>query len=1055
MKRIVPSPGLCFSISLVIFYLSFAQLSFAQDCKMQAENKPSAYDANFQNFMNPVGKPASWDISKMKPRLAKVEGWMRTLLKGFTGAKLMYGNYYFLDPLRADIFYRTSGLESSYEGIMMFFAYYCYENNNKIFTEAESGSNIKVDFNNVFSSGVTTDTGVYTINGKPAFRIIQKKRSEGRIDFYEQRVQDNATAKMYTANDYIILRNSDKPVFIAFTRKEYLEQMLKDVENFGPGDTKSMSEIYAQNAKQFEAEMKAYKLDKNYTAEKEAKRRKWFEEDQEKLKKVIGKINPDAEAAKAVILQYLKKPAEWLKRNFNNFYPYSTYTAKDVTQYLESLDRSLLSNEEETQNEIVSINPVYFNNKLGVDVPQLITIRLQNGSYDHMLKVNKLVMQPGAFTPLEAMLNGNSSSSPATSPAIVSNYKVAYLSKLDKLTPLTVPPDMKTSAVPVIPDYNIASTATTSFAIPPLSSKLAALQQNLNPESYKAYIQQLYTGISNAIKPQEKKNAEEYLSNKKISRPNDISNTAFAVWLQNAPAASLYLYSKALTADPFNALAANNFSACLIMGGLSEKSVPILEYWNKQKPHEPNLLCNLGNAYFRLGDIDKAIKYLQDCVQYDSLNPTANKILCLLYLKKGDTKKAGEHGTRSLTGSHDEQVIAILRQLNNKTKPGEIMSRLPVKEFPMLQRIKLPAMPVGLQDMEQFAIELEAEKRSLDMTIENIDSKTPKINDDLQQKMLMQSFTKGMSPIRVKAQAIIMDGMQTYQNNKVKEAEVFKHNWEKLVAPFSIKTKAIMNKYAVLLNKLEGGEAGDEDQIQALELARCKEINAEKEKYLAGLSPLVNGYAQRQEFISRKFYRDYANWAPYWMPETSISFASIERDYLKDITGILSEYKLISKSDCSVFEAPPKKEGVLQQWEDEYCANFKGKIGMGAAKISWTCNSWMVEGGEGLVGELGMNYSDDGELDNFTIGAGVGETWSIGNNGANAEANASFKDFIKIGKDQSSGKWIVKDFGIKAGVSAEANLGPKNVEVTILEVSAAVNAGISLSSEVPPLLHLN
>jgi hypothetical protein len=37
---------------------------------------------------------------------------------------------------------------------------------------------------------------------------------------------------MFTSNDYIILRNSDKPVFIAVTRKEYLEQMLKDVENY-------------------------------------------------------------------------------------------------------------------------------------------------------------------------------------------------------------------------------------------------------------------------------------------------------------------------------------------------------------------------------------------------------------------------------------------------------------------------------------------------------------------------------------------------------------------------------------------------------------------------------------------------------------------------------------------------------------------------------------------------------------------------------------------------------------------------------------------------------
>ena len=53
---------------------------------------------------------------------------------------------------------------------------------------------------------------------------------------------------MYTSNDYIILRNSDKPVFIAFTRKKYLEQMLKDVEAFGTSDTKMMTQIYTQNA---------------------------------------------------------------------------------------------------------------------------------------------------------------------------------------------------------------------------------------------------------------------------------------------------------------------------------------------------------------------------------------------------------------------------------------------------------------------------------------------------------------------------------------------------------------------------------------------------------------------------------------------------------------------------------------------------------------------------------------------------------------------------------------------------------------------------------------
>ena len=518
----------------------------------------------------------------------------------------------------------------------------------------------------------------------------------------------------------------------------------------------------------------------------------------------------------------------------------------------------------------------------------------------------------------------------------------------------------------------------------------------------------------------------------------------------------MYLYSKAVVANPSDALAANNFSAFLMMGGLPEKSIPVLEYWNKQKPGEATLLSNLGNAYYRLGDVDKAMKYLQQCVQYDTLNPIANKMLCLMYLKKGNTKKAEEHGTKSLTTSYDEQVVAILRQLDNKTKPGEIMSRLPVIEFPMLKRIRLPAMPSNLDDMEQFAIELEAEKKSMEMTIADIDSKTPKINDDLSQKLLMASLKKSISPLRIKAQYIIMDEMQSYQRESIRESDVFNYQLKKLAKPFNINTTAISKKYAEKLNKLEGGEAGDEDEIAALELAKCREINAEIEKYLAGLSPLVNGYAQRQEFIARKFYREYANWAPYWMPETTISFPSIERDYLEAVSNILSQYTIISKENCTPFEPKPKKDGKLQKWEDEFCANFKGKIGIGPAKMTWTCSSWGIEGGEGIVGEFEMNFAEDGAFEDFTIGGGLGETWNLGGGEmAHIEAGASIKEFIKVGPDKTTGKWGVNDFGLKSEVSIEANIGKVSGEIKVVELSVAVNAGLDAGGVAAPLFNLN
>jgi hypothetical protein len=1057
---------------LIAFIFISAQAIYAQDCKTLAANQPST-SVRFQDFTSlpPGSSKAIINYAKINPKLNKAESWVKGILKNFTGAKLAYSNEYYYDFKNGgytDHFYKATGIKGHYTAMMRFYTYYCYDNNNKIFTEEESGSYVAVHFNNVFASSLCTDVGVYTINGKYAFKIFEKSRTQGRIDYYEQIAMANDYDTIYkTKNNFIIIRNSDQLVFVTITRKEYLEQLLKDVEEYKSREIAFAKSAYdpkseAANKAALDAELKRIDNSKSYTPEQMAPYRKRFietwETEKQKFDKRIARIETETKEGKDALLEYMKKPAEWLNRDFKQFYPYSSYSGVNIRDYFDKLDSYKYSREEETRTQIVSLNPAYYNKSLTSDVPQLILVYLTRKSYPHMIRVTELVKRPGALASLEDMLTpGKQQETPLI--ASTASYTLSYLPKLSKVSPLIVPADMKPSVAPVIP-VNTPPATKINFELPLPSPKLKQLPvQPFTAEVYKNYLAGLYTKIAAAIKPSTKKKADDYLKTKQLTQSKDISNAAFAAWLQNTPEASLYLYSKSLAANPSDILAANNFSAFLMMAGLPEKSIPVLEYWDMRKPGETTLLNNLGNAYYRLGDINTAIKYLQQCVQKDSLNPTANKLLCMIYLKKGDTKKAEECGTRSISSSYDEQVIAILRQLNNKTKPGEIMSRyplLPAKEFPMLKRIKLPAMPSSMDEMEPFEIELNAIKESVKMTIADIEAKKPKASENIQQKMLMASFTNGVSPIRVKAQYIIMDGMQTYQAEKIKCADVFNYNLKKLNMPFNAKVKAIQKKYGDQLNKLEGGEAGDEDKIEALELARCKELNTEKQTYLTGISQLVNQYASRQEYISRKFFRDYANWAPYWMPETTISFPSIEMDYLKDILNILGEYQVVSKVNCSIFERLPAKEGTLQKWEDEYCAAFKGKIGIGPAKISWTCTSWSIEGGEGVVGALEVNYSDDGAFEEFTFEAGLGETWSLGHDGIAAiEASTSVKEFIKVGPDKSTGKWGVKDAGIKSDMTVEGSIGNISREVKVLEVSVAVNAGVTKGGVLSPLISLD
>lgn len=129
---------------------------------------------------------------------------------------------------------------------------------------------------------------------------------------------------------------------------------------------------------------------------------------------------------------------------------------------------------------------------------------------------------------------------------------------------------------------------------------------------------------------------------------------------------------------------------------------------------------------------------------------------------------------------------------------------------------------------------------------------------------------------------------------------------------------------------------------------------------------------------------------------------------------------------------------------------------MGPVKVFATCNSWGVEGGEGIVGDLEMKFRNDGSFEDLTLGAGLGVSWNLGKEGIiDTELGVSVKEFIKIGPDKATGKWTVKDAGVKAEIAGEAGIGKVTVEEKVLEISLAVNAGLEAGGVIPPLFNLN
>ena len=393
-------------------------ITHAQDCDTKAANKPSE-SVRFQDVYTKSIEDAKANISiaKLKPQMAVAENWIKGILKNFTGAKLGYYNWYPFDYSYGftNDFYKLTGIKGYYVAKMMFFAYYCYDNKGQIYTEVESGSNVSISFNNVFNTHLCSEVGVHTINGKYAFVLFEKSRTEGRIDYYEHIAMGNDYDTIYKSkHDMILIRNSDQPVFLPITRKEYLEQMLKDVDDYKAKEIafakqQNTPANEAANKAKFDAELKRIDNSKNYTAEQMAPYRKRFietwETEKQKYDKRIAQLEAETNEAKIVLQEYLKKPQEWLDHNFKSYYPYSGYNGRGVKQYLDKLDVFPYPEEEQTRTYIAYLNPAYFNKSLTAETPQLILVHVQKISYAHMKKLAPLILKPGAMSPLEALLN--------------------------------------------------------------------------------------------------------------------------------------------------------------------------------------------------------------------------------------------------------------------------------------------------------------------------------------------------------------------------------------------------------------------------------------------------------------------------------------------------------------------------------------------------------------------------------------------------------------------------------------------------------------------------
>ena len=401
-----------------------AEKSVTWKAKADFYSKPDIHERNLKMVAN-------YNPAKMKPNMTKALNWIRSRAEGIGGYQAEYYNNYIYgspDPeiLQENLWFQETKVLGYYYLRINAEAWVCKTVNGKLESiNLDGPATINVYFNKTISHArpveivIAAETKQYYINGKAVYSKLPHIKTVGRVDFYDYPgpppPSTSRFSNIYFSNTYII-RNSDKPVFITFNRKEYLEQYLIDMEKeYKQSIDNSLESTNVKTPEQIDQELKdrideikrltengAYGYSKESLEFRIEKAKEFYKnaqiEEADKLKNKLGKKEIDYHESIKLVKNYLQQPDSVLNKSVKTDIVAIHITPDGIKRMLNDFDKeSWLGS-----MELAYVNVDYFNKNLAPDVPQFICIEFINldNMHEHFPKIIANINKDFDFTEL-------------------------------------------------------------------------------------------------------------------------------------------------------------------------------------------------------------------------------------------------------------------------------------------------------------------------------------------------------------------------------------------------------------------------------------------------------------------------------------------------------------------------------------------------------------------------------------------------------------------------------------------------------------------------------
>lgn len=577
----------------------------------------------------------------------------------------------------------------------------------------------------------------------------------------------------------------------------------------------------------------------------------------------------------------------------------------------------------------------------------------------------------------------------------------------------------------------------------------------LTTASLPSFVSSAHNKVVTQIEPQEKNTAEELYQMLTGQQRAETGNIAAGLWMTGRPQLALCLLGKACidnTADDNNI---NNYAAMLSMGGAEQLSVPLLNYINKKFPGNSTILNNLGQAWFGLGEITKAEKYLDSAIRIYANHPQANHTKSFIEEAKGHKTEAVALEKKALQHSYAQEKEDRLRKLGDKMNVGDVNLPPKTKADPLnLGAFMHPPFPKSVDECILLQPEWEAYRDELDAEGAKL-KKMAKDALEHAQQMQQQRANRDIAMIRASLQAGSPQGVLTsvpmhIKKGSLKLKEVTDdygrkmEEWGKKGFAFltgrGLQLRQEYDKEMEKLREEDGEQTGEGRPNKDF----CPKYKAASDKFLKAFNTETEDLFIQRLAIVKPFLNDMAYYSMYtnWPEMFEVIKLEAKTSWLGTLRAEApANFESITDFVCKKEEVE-KKEGKLAEFDDVAC-KYHSEMSLVAFKIKTDCSRMTTELDAKFI-KLKLKQNMDKEtfgeqFMNCTVTvkaeAGIGKV-KLGPLEAGAKAEAG----VEVEIDRTG----VTDVSIIAGV--KAGIGIKNDEGKVKIGGAGAEAKMSLIS---------